>query len=90
MAYLVKYIMKYTHFMHISTTVYILQYVCTVHVCGYLRVIEPTHSHRFSDAVLYPLSYQAPGSMVVRRKGIQVLVFCAHYTKQLLLWNIPG
>ena len=45
--------------------------------------IEPTHS------MLYQLSYQTPGSKMVGRKGIQVLILGVHYIK-LLVWNTPG
>ena len=44
------------------------------------------HIH-ISGAMLYQLSYQAPGSKVVGRKSMQVLVLGANYTK---LRNIPG
>ena len=48
------------------------------------------HTH-ISGVMLYQLSYQALGSKLVGRKGIQVLVLGAHYIrKNFLLWNTPG
>ena len=48
------------------------------------------HTH-ISDLLLYQLSYQALGSKLVGRKGIQVLALGAHYIrKNFLLWNTPG
>ena len=41
-----------------------------MHACGYLRAMNP-HTH-ISGTMLYQVSYQAPGSKVVERKGIQL------------------
>ena len=38
------------------------------------------HTH-ISGVMLYQLSYQAPGSKMVGRKGIQVLILGAHYIR---------
>ena len=37
---------------------------------------------QISGVMLYQLSYQALGSKLVGRKGIQVLVLGAHYTRK--------
>ena len=52
---------------------------------------DQIHNTHISGAIFYQLSYQVPGSKLVGRNGIQVLILGAYYIrKNFLLWNTPG